>query len=46
MEVGNLRSQPNNKKYNEKYAKEACWLNLYPTANHGNYKSQSQVWPF
>jgi len=46
MEAGSLRSRPNNKKYNEKDVNEAHRLNLYPMANHGNYKSQSRVWPF
>jgi len=41
MEVNSLGSQPNNKKYGEKYANEAYRLNLYPMANHGKNKSQS-----
>jgi hypothetical protein len=45
-EIGSPNSQPNNKKYNEKDVKEACWLNLYPITNYGNYRSQSLVWPF
>jgi hypothetical protein len=40
MEAGNLGSQPNNKKYGEKDINDAYCLNLYPMANHGNYKSQ------
>jgi hypothetical protein len=32
-------SQPNSKKYGEKDAKEACWLNPYPIINHGSFKS-------
>jgi hypothetical protein len=40
-----LGSQLNNKKYYEKDEKEACWLNLYPIASHGSYKSQFCVWP-
>jgi hypothetical protein len=46
MEVGSLKSQPNSTKYGEKDANEAYWLNLYPMANHGKYKSQFQMWPF
>jgi hypothetical protein len=46
MEVGSLRSQHNNKKYGERNVNEACRINLYPMANHGNYKSQSWVWHF
>jgi hypothetical protein len=46
MEANSSVSRQNNKKYSEKNAIEAYWLNLYPMANHGNYKSQSQVWPF
>jgi hypothetical protein len=34
IEVGNLGSQLNKKKYGEKDAKEACQLNLYPRANN------------
>jgi hypothetical protein len=30
MEVGSLESQPNSKKYDEKYANEAYQLNQYP----------------
>jgi hypothetical protein len=45
IEVGNLGSWPNNKKYGEKNEREACQLNLYPIANHGSYKSQFQIWP-
>jgi hypothetical protein len=41
-----LKSWPNSRKYSEKDANEACWLNIYPMANHGNYKPQSWVWPF
>jgi hypothetical protein len=40
-----LGSQPNNKKYGKKNEKEACSLNLYPITNHGDYRSQSQIWP-
>jgi hypothetical protein len=46
MDVGSLGSRPNSKKYSEKDVNEAYWLKLYPMANHGNYKSQSWVWPF
>jgi hypothetical protein len=45
IEVGNLGSRLNNKKYGEKDEKEACQLNLYPIASHGNRKSQYRVWP-
>jgi hypothetical protein len=30
IEVGNLDSRPNNKKYGEKNEREACQLNLHP----------------
>jgi hypothetical protein len=40
IEVGNLGSWENNKKYGEKDEKEACQLNLQPIANHGSYKFQ------
>jgi hypothetical protein len=43
IEVGNLGSWPNNKKYGQKDKGEACQLNLHPIANHGSYMSQSQV---
>ncbi len=46
MEVDSLKSQLNNRKYSEKDVNEACQLNLYPMANHHNYKSQSWMWPF
>jgi hypothetical protein len=36
IEVSNLGSWPNNNKYGEKDEREACWLNLYPIASHGN----------
>jgi len=39
MEAYILKSRPNNKKYDEKNVNETCRLNLYPMANHGNYKS-------
>ncbi len=45
IEVGNLGSQPNNKKYGEKDERKACRLNLYPIASHGSCKSQFRVWP-
>jgi len=45
IEANNLGSWLNNKKYDEKDEKEACQLNLYPITSHGNYKSQSRVWP-
>jgi hypothetical protein len=41
IEAGNLGSRPNNKKYGEKYEKEAYQLNLYPIVSHGRCKSQS-----
>ncbi len=41
MEAGTSKLKPNNKKYGEKNANEAYQLNLYPMANHGNFKSQS-----
>ncbi len=43
MDVSNFGSWPNSRKYSEKDANE---MNLYPMANHGNCKSQFQVWPF
>jgi hypothetical protein len=46
MEVGSLGWWPNNKKYGENDAREACQLHLYPMAKHGNYRSQSLVRPF
>ncbi len=46
MEVSSLGSRPNNKKYCEKNANEVYQLNLYPMANHGNFESQFQMWPF
>jgi hypothetical protein len=45
IKVGNSSSWLNNKKYGEKDERKTCQLNLYPIANHGNYKSKSQVWP-
>ncbi len=39
MEANSLGSWPNSKKYGGKNANEACQLNLYPMANHGNCKS-------
>jgi hypothetical protein len=39
IEASNLGSRPNNNKYSEKDESKACQLNLYPIANHGNYKS-------
>ncbi len=42
--AGSLGSQLTRRKYNEKDANEACQLNLYPMANHGNCKSQSRMW--
>jgi hypothetical protein len=38
IEAGNSSSWPNIKKHNENNAREACQFNLYPIANHENYK--------
>jgi len=43
IEVGNLGSWANNKKYGQKDKGETCQLNLHPIANHGSCMSQSQV---
>ncbi len=45
IEASNSSSWPNNKRYGEKDEREACQLNLYTIASHGNCKSQSRVWP-
>jgi hypothetical protein len=42
----NLGSWPNKKINGKKYVKEACWLNLYPTTNHGSCRFQFWAWPF
>jgi hypothetical protein len=38
--------QPNNKKYGEKDARKAYWLNLYPMVNHDNCKFKYLTWHF
>jgi hypothetical protein len=43
IEVGSLRSWPNNKKYDENEIKNACQLTIHPIINHGNKRSQSLV---
>jgi len=45
IKVGNLGSQPNNKKYGKKNEREPYQLNLYPIINHGDCRSQFQIWP-
>jgi hypothetical protein len=45
IKVGNLGSQLKNKKYGEKYERQAYRLNLHPTTNHGSCKSQFRIWP-
>jgi len=41
-----LGSWPNNKINGKKDVREAWWLNLYPTTNHGSFRSQFWTPPF